>query len=646
MLFLVISITGSAQIYILGNTLLKRQPLKNVLVVVKKGDKTVSEFNTGNKNEFLVELEYGPVYKIILSHPDCATMYAQVKSDDVPKEKYEYRMKYAFDANFTSKSDTLKDTLAYRVPFHKIKFDGKNRMIDEATWNSAFVLALERKGTIPEDEYTLKLKKEAEEKLAAQKVVITPATNQVKEETKVLSGRILVHGNKKLPVANRALVLLDANGNNVQSGMTNRFGSFIFTGIKSDETYKILMDSKENQTQLYTILDESGKEIARCENRVGQCEFLFDGKNTATYSTNEFSSTIGGKMVITSGTEKMLYADKKVFLTDLSNKVLSETKTNILGTFVFEGIQPGKDYIIGVDHKELKSGEKIDILSKEDVYITTLDTLVNGMPCMKLSTSSTYKFAGMAIDKDEIRMQLSASVYGNDVSHPISNLKILLLNDNNEIFDSTFTDQNGFFTFKHLPYLKSFYISADNNQKQLDAYTNILLYSKGKNLVKMMPYVRGKKFQYKMLEADIVPLKEMALEDPWLDFLDPAYQRKPNNTSITENILFESNSANLNQQARTVLDKVILVLKANNKLKIQIGAHTDSRGNDAANLKLSQQRAASVSAYMVAAGIDQKRITATGYGESKLLNNCTDDAGCSEIEHAVNRRIEFKIIGN
>ncbi len=645
MLFLVISITGSAQIYVLGNTLLKRQPLKNVQVTVKKGDKTVMEFNTGTKNEFTVELDYGPNYKIYLQHPDCATMYATVKSDDVPPGKYEYRMKYAFDANFTAKTDTLKDTLAYRVPFHKIKFDGRNRMIDDATWNTAFILSLEKKGTIPEDAETLQLKKEAEEKLAQQKPATPVAIKKSEEPTKVLAGRILVQGNKKLPVANRALILLDASGNNVQSGMTNRLGSFIFTGIKSNETYKILMDSKDGQSQLYTILDESGKEISRCENKVGQCEFLFDGKNTATYSTDEFTSTIGGKMVITSGSEKTLYADKKVFLTDMSNKVLSETKTNILGTFVFEGVQPGKDYIIGVDHKELKAGEKIDILSKEDIYIATLDTTINGKPCMKLSTSSSYKFAGMAIDKDEIRMQLSASVYGNDVQHPISNLKILLLSDNNEIIDSTITDQNGFFNFKHLPYLKSFYLSADNNQKQLDGYNNILLYSKGQNLVKMMPFVQGKKFQYKMLEADIVPLKEMAIEDPWLDFLDPTYKSKVNNTSITENILFESNSSTLNQQAKAVLDKIILVLKSNSKLRIQIGAHTDSRGNDVANLKLSQQRAASVSLYMVTAGIDQKRIAATGYGESKLLNNCTDEAGCTDIEHAINRRIEFKIIG-
>jgi len=647
LLFSVITLTGSAQIYIQGNTLLKRQPLKNVMIVVKKGDKIVTEFNTEGKNTFLIELDFGPIYKVYMYHPDCAIMYAQIKSDDVPLGKYEYRMKYEFDINFTAKSDTLKDTLAYRVPFHKIKFNGKSGLIDDANWNTAFNLALDKKGAIPEDEETLKLKSEFEAKLAASRAAKKEPVKAVVPATKILTGRIVVHGDKKLPVSNCALLLFDASGNNVQQGMTNRFGAFIFSGLKNNENYKIRMDAKESISELYTVLDDAGKEIARCENKTGQCEFAFDGANTVTYETTEFATTIGGKMVVTAGTEKILFADKKVFLTDSNNKLVSETRTNILGSFVFEGIKPGTIYLIGIDPGDLKSGQKLDILSKEDTYIASVDSLVNGRVCMKLNAGTGKEFANMSIDKDEIRMQLSATIYGNDIQHPISKLKILLLNENNAIIDSTITDETGHFTFKHLPYLKTFFISTDNNQKQLDNYSNLLLYSKGQNLIKMMPYERGKKFQYKMLDADIVPLKELALDDPWLDFLDPATNRKSNLTSksITENILFESNSASISQQARVSLDKIILVLKSNTLLRIEIGAHTDSKGNEATNLKLSQQRAANVLNYIVSAGIDAKRVKATGYGETKLINNCKDDVNCSEIEHAMNRRIEFKIVG-
>ncbi len=121
-------------------------------------------------------------------------------------------------------------------------------------------------------------------------------------------------------------------------------------------------------------------------------------------------------------------------------------------------------------------------------------------------------------------------------------------------------------------------------------------------------------------------------------FLEPA-------KSIVENILFETGKYDITPQAREILDKIILVLDTNKKLKIEVGAHTDSKGTDASNLKLSQLRAKTVQDYITHAGIDVNRIISKGYGESKLLNNCKDNEPCSELEHAQNRRIEFKILG-
>jgi outer membrane protein OmpA-like peptidoglycan-associated protein len=62
-------------------------------------------------------------------------------------------------------------------------------------------------------------------------------------------------------------------------------------------------------------------------------------------------------------------------------------------------------------------------------------------------------------------------------------------------------------------------------------------------------------------------------------------------------------------------------------------------------MKLSEMRAKTVKDYMTASGINGSRISTKGYGESKLLNNCRDGQYCDESEHAKNRRIEFKILG-
>ncbi len=77
---------------------------------------------------------------------------------------------------------------------------------------------------------------------------------------------------------------------------------------------------------------------------------------------------------------------------------------------------------------------------------------------------------------------------------------------------------------------------------------------------------------------------------------------------------------------------------------IELGSHTDARGNDSYNQKLSQRRAASARRWLIKRGIAEDRIVAKGYGEDVILNHCTNGEECSDEEHRFNRRTEFKII--
>lgn len=89
---------------------------------------------------------------------------------------------------------------------------------------------------------------------------------------------------------------------------------------------------------------------------------------------------------------------------------------------------------------------------------------------------------------------------------------------------------------------------------------------------------------------------------------------------------------------------MVKILKDNPTIWIELGSHTDSRGKDAYNLNLSQKRAESAVDYIVSRGIDRNRITARGYGETQLLNRCSNGVECTEEEHQLNRRTEFKIV--
>ncbi len=111
-----------------------------------------------------------------------------------------------------------------------------------------------------------------------------------------------------------------------------------------------------------------------------------------------------------------------------------------------------------------------------------------------------------------------------------------------------------------------------------------------------------------------------------------------------ETIYYDFDKWFIRPDAEKELDKLVQVMKEN-PVNIELGSHTDCRGNDEYNLDLSQKRAESAVRYIVLQGINAGRITAKGYGESQLINQCSDGVPCSPDEHQANRRTEFKVTG-
>jgi outer membrane protein OmpA-like peptidoglycan-associated protein len=121
---------------------------------------------------------------------------------------------------------------------------------------------------------------------------------------------------------------------------------------------------------------------------------------------------------------------------------------------------------------------------------------------------------------------------------------------------------------------------------------------------------------------------------------------RKNDAFRIENIRYDLNKYDIRVDAAKELDKVILILKDNPTIVVELGSHTDSRASDDYNLTLSQKRAEAAVNYIVTKGkINKNRISAKGYGETLLLNKCANGIACSEEEHALNRRTEIKIMG-
>ena len=117
------------------------------------------------------------------------------------------------------------------------------------------------------------------------------------------------------------------------------------------------------------------------------------------------------------------------------------------------------------------------------------------------------------------------------------------------------------------------------------------------------------------------------------------------NQIVVKPIYFDYGKWDIRTDAKYELENIVDVLRVNQNMIIKIEAHTDSRGRDKYNLKLSDKRAKSTRDYILSRGIDSERIeSAIGYGETELLNNCSNGVKCSPEEHQLNRRSYFYIV--
>ncbi|WP_400080005.1 OmpA family protein [Winogradskyella sp. R77965] len=117
------------------------------------------------------------------------------------------------------------------------------------------------------------------------------------------------------------------------------------------------------------------------------------------------------------------------------------------------------------------------------------------------------------------------------------------------------------------------------------------------------------------------------------------------NQIVINPIFFDFDKSNIRTDAQFELENIVDVLRKHMDMEIKIESHTDSRGRDKYNMKLSDRRAKSTRDYLISRGIDANRIeSAIGYGETKLLNKCGNRVKCTEEEHQINRRSYFYIV--
>jgi outer membrane protein OmpA-like peptidoglycan-associated protein len=201
---------------------------------------------------------------------------------------------------------------------------------------------------------------------------------------------------------------------------------------------------------------------------------------------------------------------------------------------------------------------------------------------------------------------------------PITDVTIVAYNSYNEILAETKTNYEGKYAVT---------VPCNKNVRLVASKTN---YSNDEKAVETTKENEGEitNVDFELSNYDDLVVKKQGVEK--VD-VNPIY--------------FDYNKYDITAKAVDELAKVVFIMRKFPNIRIKIESHTDSRGKDSYNLKLSDNRAKATKDYIISQGIDASRIeSAIGYGESRLINKCKNGVKCTEEEHLLNRRSDFIII--
>ncbi|BAO55491.1 OmpA family protein [Nonlabens marinus] len=228
-----------------------------------------------------------------------------------------------------------------------------------------------------------------------------------------------------------------------------------------------------------------------------------------------------------------------------------------------------------------------------------------------------YQFVQLEDLRDDCEILVSGTVTDTEAKTTIENAAVVITDAENNVIDQTLSDSDGKYAFK-VKCKSRYFIKASKEHYTADEQ----LFSTPR-----------------ISEFINIPLKltntkiEVAECDDLAEILD-----------IGE-IYFDFNKASIRPDAASELSKILAFLELYPETKIDVRSHSDSRGDDTYNKMLSEERAQSTRQWFIDQGIDSSRVTAKGYGESQLVNNCSNGVACSEEEHQMNRRSEFIVSG-
>ncbi|MGD1844822.1 MAG: OmpA family protein [Salibacteraceae bacterium] len=460
-----------------------------------------------------------------------------------------------------------------------------------------------------------------------------------------LKGKLLVAASKA-PVQKANLTLVDAAGNQLYAS-TDENGIFSFVNLVINQ--KIALSSGPELARLgkLIIVNEQGEVIKEITPSADGFQFDLlppEQVSMGTLHLEDDTEIISGALIL-GGKESKPLAFRKIELVDENGKVIETVTTNAFGSFVFSKLPADNNYLVRLQLEDSELDQPVILADHHYRPVKRMTAGTTGTLKFQLQEGNTNLVRLLMVDRSEVRMDIQGQLRsGNGATEAMSNLPLQLTDGKGNRFSTT-TDGKGRFKFVDLFPGRNYSVNIDENDLRLLKVRTLIVADVDGNTIRRIKVEPNKDFNYTFLPGDQHQLSDYYVEDPWLDLAQSdGLQANGKQVVIREKIFFPLNDSQLQEDTRLMLDKVVEVLRMNPKLKIELSAHTDSRGNDDYNLQLSQQRAKAARQYIVGKGVAAGRITYQGFGETQLVNRCGNGTDCSEAEHAENRRVEFRVL--
>lgn len=284
-----------------------------------------------------------------------------------------------------------------------------------------------------------------------------------------------------------------------------------------------------------------------------------------------------------------LLPNTDVAIKNMKGEVVQSGTTNSFGVVVFDPIKPDTYSINGL------------------LYNVALDS----------NTASKNEFKkNETLQKEILYSDINFILKGKSVicntNTPLSGVSVVLKNKVQGIQKNTKTDATGTFIF---------------HVKQKANYE-----------------IYGKKDKY-FSQTENITTKDYDRNTTLFIKLEICMEKADCGTAIRlNNIHYDLDKYFIRASAKPELNRLVQFMIDNPSVHVEVSSHTDSRGSNTYNDTLSQNRANAAVDYVVSQGIDRARLSGVGYGESRLLNHCSDNVNCSKAEHQINRRTEMKVV--